>query len=77
LNLKFSRLGKGNRDRNNNGFLKILEGFRAMGNFMENSGQGSGMWGLQFYTFFGISIGITRRLIDIGKKITFYFLQNV
>jgi hypothetical protein len=24
--------------------------------------------GLQFYTFFGISIGITRRLIDIGKK---------
>ncbi len=33
--------------------------------------------GLQFYTFFGISIGITRRMIDIGKKITFYFLQNV
>ncbi len=33
--------------------------------------------GLQFYTFFGISIGITRRLIDIAKKITFYFLQNV
>ncbi len=46
--------------------------------------QGSKLWqrllyirGLQFYTFFGISIGITRRLIDIGKKITFYFLQNV
>jgi hypothetical protein len=33
--------------------------------------------GLQFYTFFGISIGIKRRMIDIGKKITFYFLQNV
>jgi hypothetical protein len=33
--------------------------------------------GLQFYTFFGISTGITRRMIDIGKKITFYFLQNV
>jgi hypothetical protein len=33
--------------------------------------------GLQFYTFFGISIGIKRRLIDIAKKITFYFLQNV
>ncbi len=33
--------------------------------------------GLQFYTLFGISIGIKRRLIDIGKKITFYFLQNV
>ena len=33
--------------------------------------------GLQFYTFFGISIGITQRMIDIGKKITFYFLQNV
>ncbi len=33
--------------------------------------------GLQFYTFFGISIGITRRLIDIGEKITFFFLQNV
>jgi hypothetical protein len=33
--------------------------------------------GLQFYTFFGISIGITRRMIAIGKKITFYFLQNV
>jgi hypothetical protein len=33
--------------------------------------------GLQFYTFSGISIGITRRMIDIGKKITFYFLQNV
>jgi hypothetical protein len=31
--------------------------------------------GLQFYTFFGISIGIG--LIDIGKKIAFYFLQNV
>jgi hypothetical protein len=31
--------------------------------------------GLQFYTFFGISIGIKRRLIDIAKKITFYFLQ--
>ncbi len=24
--------------------------------------------GLQFYTFFGISIGITWRMIDIGKK---------
>ncbi len=24
--------------------------------------------GLKFYTFFGISIGITRRMIDIGKK---------
>ncbi len=33
--------------------------------------------GLQFYTFFGISIGIKRRLIDIAKKITFSFLQNV
>ncbi len=33
--------------------------------------------GLQFYTFFGISTGITWRMIDIGKKITFYFLQNV
>jgi hypothetical protein len=33
--------------------------------------------GLQFYTFFGIIIGITRRMIDIGKKIMFYFLQNV
>jgi hypothetical protein len=33
--------------------------------------------GLQFYTFFGISIGITRRMTDIGQKITFYFLQNV
>ncbi len=33
--------------------------------------------GLQFYTFFGISIGIKQRLIDIAKKITFYFLQNV
>jgi hypothetical protein len=31
--------------------------------------------GLQFYTFFGISIGITRRMIDIGKKITFYFCK--
>jgi hypothetical protein len=33
--------------------------------------------GLQFYTFFGISIGITWRMIDIGKKITFNFLQKV
>jgi hypothetical protein len=33
--------------------------------------------GLQFYTFFGISTGIIRRMIDIGKKITFYSLQNV
>ncbi len=32
---------------------------------------------LQFYTYFGISIGIKRRVIDNGKKITFYFLQNV
>jgi hypothetical protein len=32
--------------------------------------------GLQFYTFFGILIGITWRMIDICKKITFYFLQN-
>jgi hypothetical protein len=31
--------------------------------------------GLQFYTFFGISIGITRRLIDIGKKITLLFAK--
>ncbi len=30
--------------------------------------------GLQFYTFFGFSIGIKRRMIDITKK---YFLQNV
>jgi hypothetical protein len=22
-------------------------------------------------------MGITRRMIDVGKKITFYFLQNV
>jgi hypothetical protein len=33
--------------------------------------------GLQFYTFFGISIGIKWRMIAIGKKITFYFLQNI
>ncbi len=33
--------------------------------------------GLHFYTFFGISIGIKQRLIDIAKKIMFYFLQNV
>ncbi len=33
--------------------------------------------GFNFILFFGISIGITRRMIDIGKKITFYFLQNV
>jgi hypothetical protein len=33
--------------------------------------------GLQFYTFFEISTGIKRRMVDIGKKITFYFLQNV
>jgi hypothetical protein len=30
--------------------------------------------GLQFYTFFGISIGIKRRMIDISKK--FNILQN-
>jgi hypothetical protein len=29
--------------------------------------------GLQFYTIFGNSLGIKRRMIDIGKKITFYF----
>ncbi len=29
--------------------------------------------GLQLYTFFGIPIEIKRRMIDIGKKITFYF----
>jgi hypothetical protein len=39
--------------------------------------QGMDIRGLQFYTFFGISTGITRRMIDIGKKVTFYFLQNV
>jgi hypothetical protein len=33
--------------------------------------------GASILYFFGISIGITRRLIDIGKKINFYFLQNV
>jgi hypothetical protein len=33
--------------------------------------------GLQLYTFFGISIGIKRRMIDNGKKLTFYFLLNV
>jgi hypothetical protein len=32
--------------------------------------------GLQYYTIFGISIGIKRRMIDIGKKITFYFLPT-
>jgi hypothetical protein len=32
---------------------------------------------LQFYTFFGISIGIKCKMIDISKKITFYFLLNV
>ncbi len=31
--------------------------------------------GLQFYTFFGISIGITRRIIDMGKKIIFTFCK--
>ncbi len=31
--------------------------------------------GLQFYTFFGISIGITRRMIDIGKKLLFTFCK--
>jgi hypothetical protein len=29
--------------------------------------------GLQLFTFFGISIGIKRRMIDIGKKITIHF----
>jgi hypothetical protein len=33
--------------------------------------------GLQFYTFFKISLGIKRRMIDTGKKITFNFLKNV
>jgi hypothetical protein len=32
--------------------------------------------GLQFYTFFGISIGITRRTIDTGKKTTPHPPQN-
>jgi len=27
--------------------------------------------GLQFYTFFGISKGIKRRMVDIAKNITF------
>jgi len=31
--------------------------------------------GLQFYTYFGISIGIKRRMIDIGTKTTIYYLQ--
>jgi hypothetical protein len=30
---------------------------------------------LQFYTFFGTSIGITRRMIDIGKKKLFNFCK--
>ncbi len=33
--------------------------------------------GLQFFTVFGISLWIKRRMIDIGRKKTFYFLQNV
>ncbi len=33
--------------------------------------------GFNFIFFFGISIGIKRGIIDICKKITFYFLQNV
>ena len=35
------------------------------------------LYGLRFDTFFGISIGFKRRMIAIGKTITFYFLQNV
>jgi hypothetical protein len=33
--------------------------------------------GLQFYTFFGISIGITRRMIDIDKKLLFTFCKMI
>ncbi len=36
---------------------------------------------VQTYTVGGFNVsnlmGITRRMIDIGKKMTFYFLQNV
>jgi hypothetical protein len=37
------------------------------------------VWTLRGFNlnFFGISTGIKQRMIDIGKKITFYFLQNV
>jgi hypothetical protein len=34
-------------------------------------------YGALILYFFGISIGIKRKMIDIGKKITFNFLQNV
>jgi hypothetical protein len=33
--------------------------------------------GFDFILFFGISIGIKLRMIDISKKITFLFLLNV
>jgi hypothetical protein len=33
--------------------------------------------GFNFILFFGISIGIKWRMIDMGKKIIFGFLQNV
>jgi hypothetical protein len=33
--------------------------------------------GLELFTFFGISIGMTRRIINFWAKITFYFLEYV
>jgi hypothetical protein len=36
----------------------------------------SALGGFNFILFFGISIGIKRRMIDTGKKITFYFLLS-
>jgi hypothetical protein len=45
------------------------------------NGEGTGEGGVGHSTLGGFNVsilmGITRRMIDIGKKITFYFLQNV
>jgi hypothetical protein len=76
---KKRRRSQGNRHRYTFEGGPAPEGFRRQGKKGEEAKVIAMMYsrGLQFYTFFEISIGIKRRIVDIGKKITFYFLQNV
>jgi hypothetical protein len=56
--------------------LKMVSGIKAKSYEERCKELGLDTRGLQFYTFFGISIGIKRRLVDIAKKNNFLLFSK-
>jgi hypothetical protein len=60
-------------DSGSNTFISVQDRIQIRPKVSDPSGSGSVLGGFNVSNL----MGITRRKIDIGKKITFYFLQNV